>query len=110
MRHRERAQLRLAEAHLRTLAHLAKRHGMTMTDLLNLIVATALEDLEQAPAICDDAQTLHSMVHGRTRERHPVQGRRHGPAGHTPSRAHDRHRLRRVVTIRQHHQRDARHH
>ena len=83
MRPRAHTQPRLAEVHLRRLAHLATRYGVSMTDLLNLIVATALEDLEQAPARGDD--------------------------GHTPSRAHDRHRRTCEVTIRQHRQRDTGH-
>ncbi len=84
MRYREHAQPRLAEVHLRRLAHLATRYGVSMTALLNLIVATALEDLTQAPARRDD--------------------------GHPPSRAHDRHRRTCAVSIRQHRQRDAGHH
>src|SRR6266446_10829606 len=41
-----RAQPRIADEHIRTLSRLAKRQGGTMTTLLNLIVATALDDLQ----------------------------------------------------------------
>ncbi len=93
MHPRVHTQPRLAEANLRRLADLAKHHGVSMTDVLNLIVATALEDLEQAPTLCDDGDTRRSPRHGRARQHHTTQGRHHGTAGHAPSRAHDRHRV-----------------
>jgi len=80
MSHRGHAQPRIAEAHLRKLSSLATRYGMSMTHLLNLIVATALEELEQAADVCDEGKTAH-----------------------TPSRAHDRHRLPRAVAVRHRH-------
>ena len=54
MSHRGLYQPRIADEHIRKLYHLAKRHGVKMTQLLNLIVATAIETLEQAPDVCDE--------------------------------------------------------
>jgi len=53
MRHRGLYQPRIHDTHIRKLYHLAKRHGVSITTLLNLIVATAIEELEHAPDLCD---------------------------------------------------------
>ncbi len=38
-------QPKIADAHIRKLYRIAKQHGMKMTQLLNLIVVTAIEEL-----------------------------------------------------------------
>jgi len=47
-------QPRIADEHIRKLYHLAKRQGIPMTKLVNLIVAVAIEELECAPDVCDE--------------------------------------------------------
>ena len=47
-------QPRIADEHISKLYHIAKRQGVPMTKLLNLIVATAIEELERAPDVCDE--------------------------------------------------------
>jgi len=105
MSHRGHAQPRIAEAHLRKLSSLATRYGMSMTHLLNLIVATALEELEQAADVSDEGKMARSTVQGHAHRLQPEGVRRPGDTAHTPSRAHDRHRLPRAVAVRhrQHH-------
>ncbi len=48
----------LHELNVQRLYHEAKRQGMKMTKLLNLIVAVALEDLEDAPDDMCDVSTV----------------------------------------------------
>jgi hypothetical protein len=47
-------QPRIRDQHIRKLYHIARRQGVPMTKLLNLIVATAIEELEHAPDLCDE--------------------------------------------------------
>ena len=54
MSHRGLYQPRIADQHIRKLYAIAKRQGVPMTKLLNLIVATAIEELEHAPDLCDE--------------------------------------------------------
>src|SRR2546425_3011472 len=79
----------LHEQHLRTLDQYAHQLHVPMTHLLNLIVATALEELEQAADVCDQGETARSAVQGHAHRRHPERFRRPGDTAHTPSRAHD---------------------
>src|SRR5712691_10875628 len=70
IRQRGRPQPRIAEAHLRKLSSLATRYGIQMTHLLNLIVATALEELERAADVCDEGKTARSAGQDHRRELH----------------------------------------
>ena len=103
-----RSQPRIADEHIRTLSRLAKRQGVTMTTLLNLIVATALEDFQQALHLGDEpprAPTLAPGGQGRGLE----GGTR--PQAHAPRHApnhHDRQRVRPAPSVRQRHQRQKR--
>ncbi len=56
-------QPRIHDQHIRKLYHIAKRQRVPMTKLLNLIVATAIEELEHAPDLCDEVH-----VRGRRKE------------------------------------------
>lgn len=47
-------QPQIADEHIRKLYHLAKKYGVKMTQLLNLIVSVAIEELEGAPDVCDE--------------------------------------------------------
>ena len=105
IRQRGRPQPRIAEAHLRKLSSLATRYGIQMTHLLNLIVATALEELEQAADVGDEGKMARSTVQGQAHRLQPEGVRRPGDTAHTPSRAHDRHRLPRSGVVRHRHHR-----
>ena len=58
---------KLANEHIRRLYHIAKRQGVPMTKLLNLIVAAAIEELERAPDMCDEPRARRrskEVAHG----------------------------------------------
>ena len=95
----------LHEQHIRTLDQYAHRLKMSMTHLLNLIVATALEELERAADVTDAEKTARRTGQDHAHRLQPEGVRRPGDTAHTPSRVHDRHRLPRAVAVRhrQHH-------
>jgi len=78
MRHRGRSQPRIADRHLRKLYWIAKRQRVKLTQLLNLIIATAIEDLAQAPDLSDGGHITSATGHSRARQRHPERGFHHG--------------------------------
>jgi len=105
MRHRGRSQPRIADRHLRKLYWIAKRQRVKLTQLLNLIIATALEELAQAPDLSDGGHITSATGHSRAQQRHPEQGFHQGTK--VPSQASDRHRLPRADTRRHHHHHNA---
>ena len=95
----------LHEQNIRTLDQYAHQLNMPTTHLLNLIVATALEELTRASDLCDEEPVTRGTGQSRPRWRHPERCRRPGDTAHTPSRAHDRHRLPRSGVVRHRHHR-----
>ena len=59
-------QPKIADVHIRRLYRIAKRQGVTMTMLLNLIVTTALEELDHTGDVCDEAPVARTVVEGPT--------------------------------------------
>ena len=70
MRHRGRYQPRIADRHLRKLYWIAKRQGVKLTQLVNLIMATAIEELDQAPDLGNERPMTSATGHSRARQRH----------------------------------------
>ena len=92
-------QPQIADEHIRKLYWMAKRQGVRMTQLLNLIVAVAIEELESAGEICDEApekvvvaKSKKSGIHRRgiAADAQPAQPRR---KNHERSRIYHAHAL-----------------
>lgn len=100
-------QPQIADVHIQKLYHIAKRQGVPMTKLLNLIVAVAIEELEGngTGALCDAstvgvivAESQRSGIHGGVipTPAHPAQSR---------PKKHERGRLYHAHALRQRHKR-----
>ena len=105
MAHKGLYQPRIADASIRKLYHIAKRHGVKMTQLLNLIVSTAIDELEQDADRCDDALGVSGVAHSPTGGiiHRGLAFRAH--RGRDPSQHHDRPIVRHAAHGRERHQR-----
>jgi hypothetical protein len=98
-------QAKIADAHIRTLYRIAKRQGVKMTTLLNLIVATAIEELDNAANLCDEPSAtpiVAQSAQGRVLQGRPAP---HAHAVGPATKNHDRRPVRHVPYVRQRHQR-----
>ena len=105
MAHKGLYQPRIADEYIRKLYHLAKRHGVKMTQLLNLIVSTAIDELEHGGDLCDEAPGASGVAQSPTGA---IVHRRlacHARSSGAPSHNYDRPLVRHAAHVRERHQR-----
>ena len=90
---------RLADEHIRKLYWIAKRQRLKMTQLLNLIVAVAIEELEHAPDICDEAPAQDVVAQGTEGRVHQRGASEHGYPRGTQPKNHDRPTVRHAAHV-----------
>jgi len=98
-------QPRIADASIRKLYYLAKRHGIKMTQLLNLIVSTAIAELEHSGDVCDEAPVAPVVAPSPTCGIFQSGLASHAQARRSQSHHHDRPAVRYRPHVRERHQR-----
>ena len=76
-----------------------------MTVLLNLIVATAIEELEHAGNICDEASGTSLVEQSSTRRVHQTRTPRHARTRGNQPQSHNRPTVRHPAYVRERHER-----
>lgn len=92
-------QPQIADEHIRKLYHIAKRYGLKMTKLLNLIVAVAIEELEHAGDVCDEPSVTPTVAQSRKGGIYQARIAAHGQSRRAQAKNHDRQTIRHLAHI-----------